>query len=926
MNANNPAEESANRPVVAEDMGLAEQAAFLTSILESSNEYAIVAKDMNGRILAWNAGARQIYGYEPSEVVGKANAFILHDPADVVSGRAQKILDEALQCGRWEGELVRVRKNKSEFNGYVTMTLRRDKAGKPIGYTMVSRDLTEPQRSERHLREFQEYNRGLIESNIDALMITDPMGVITDVNRQMCELTGYGREELINSSVNRYFTDAKRAEDGIRKVLAEDKVTNYELTIRAKDGKETLVSYNATTFKGADGGLRGVFAAARDITVQKILEEKIRKQNGELIETTAFLNNVLGSSIEHSIIAIDLYGNILAWNEGAKRNYGYSQADAVGTLNTRLLHTPEDIESGRVQAMLDTALASGRSEGLFDHRRNDGKIFTASVAVSLRRDSSGQEVGYLFISKDITDQKVLEEQLRRKNEELQEQNRRVQEANRLKSEFLANMSHELRSPLNGIIGFSELMFNGKVGPMADEHKEYLGDILTGARHLLHLINDVLDLAKVESGKVELLAERVNLTNLASEVKDLLSTMADQKKISVDLQVAPGLDHVLLDSGKFKQVLYNYLSNAIKFTPEEGKVQIRFSLRGKEDFLLEVEDNGIGISKQDMNRLFIEFEQLDSGTAKKYGGTGLGLALTKRIVEYQGGKVRVSSREGHGSTFSAILPLSLNTRERRTDDLPSVPPTDRLSVLVVEDDAQDRGWIVNTLTMAGFSVDETATGKDAILKCRERRYDAITLDLILPDLGGWGVLREIRSAGMNVDTPIIAVTVAAQRSAIAAFRIHDLLPKPITKLALLESLERAGLAAGKKVLIVNDDPAIVKMAELAIKNAGWVPLTAMDGESGLTIMGRESPSAVVLDLMMPEMNGYEFLSRMRELPFGREVAVFVWTAKNLTGSELKGLQARVKKIVPIGEGGISPLLEELSCHLKDEPIPLGIAGA
>jgi PAS domain S-box-containing protein len=250
-------------------MGVTEQVTFLNSILESSTEYSIIAKDLDGGILAWNEGARRIYGYEASDVVRKASAFILHDPEDFKSGRAQAFLDEARRTGKWEGELKRVRKNGSQFTAHVTITLRRDPAGNPIGFTMISRDLTEKERIERELRESQEYNRGLIESNIDALMTTDPLGVITDVNRQMCEMSGYGREELIGTPFKRYFTNPKRAEDGIRKVLAEDRVTNYELTIRSRTGKETEVSYNATTFRSADGKLKGVFAAARDITEQK---------------------------------------------------------------------------------------------------------------------------------------------------------------------------------------------------------------------------------------------------------------------------------------------------------------------------------------------------------------------------------------------------------------------------------------------------------------------------------------------------------------------------------------------------------------------------------------------------------------------------------------------------------------------------------
>ena len=259
-------------------MDIAERAAFLNSILEGSTEISIVAKDLDGTIRAWNEGARRLYGYEAVDVVGKASAFILHDPEDVRNGRAQAILDEALAAGKWSGELKRIRKNGQGFTAFVTVTPRLDdETGKPIGFTMISQDLTESQRLLRDLRESQEYNRGLIESNIDALMTTDPLGVISDVNLQMCEMTGMAREQLVGSPFKQYFTDAKRAEDGIRKVLTEDRVTNYELVMQSRTGKSTVVSYNATTFRSTDGKLKGVFAAARDITEQKRLEDDLRQ-------------------------------------------------------------------------------------------------------------------------------------------------------------------------------------------------------------------------------------------------------------------------------------------------------------------------------------------------------------------------------------------------------------------------------------------------------------------------------------------------------------------------------------------------------------------------------------------------------------------------------------------------------------------------
>ena len=248
-------------------------------------------------------------------------------------------------------------------------------------------------------------------------------------------------------------------------------------------------------------------------------------------------------------------------------------------------------------------------------------------------------------------QRIVQEHARN----LEEQTRRVQEANRLKSEFLANMSHELRTPLNAIVGFSELMHDGKVGPVSAQHREYLGDILTSAHHLLQLINDVLDLAKVESGKLEFRPEPVDLPNLLSEVRDILRTLAAKKRIHIETEADPTLTRVVLDPAKLKQVLYNYLSNALKFTPEEGRVTIRLAPEGAEAFRLEVEDTGIGIRPEDQGRLFVEFQQLDASTAKKYPGTGLGLALTKRIVEAQGGRVGVGSTPGQGSVFYAILP-------------------------------------------------------------------------------------------------------------------------------------------------------------------------------------------------------------------------------------------------------------------------------
>src|SRR5438309_2271811 len=255
---------------------------FITNILESSTEYSIIGKDLEGKILLWNEGARRLYGYEPEEVVGKANSSILHTPEDVKAGKPREILEVALNEGKWEGTVTSVRKNGEHFTARMVLTPRRDAEGHVIGFLLISKDISDEIRLTEELQATQLYTRSLIESNIDALMTTDPLGIITDVNQQMETLTGHTREELVGAPFKQYFTDPDRAEDGIRSVLREGRVTDYELTARAKDGLETVVSYNATTFNDQSGNLQGVFAAARDVTERKRFEQTLQEKNIEL--------------------------------------------------------------------------------------------------------------------------------------------------------------------------------------------------------------------------------------------------------------------------------------------------------------------------------------------------------------------------------------------------------------------------------------------------------------------------------------------------------------------------------------------------------------------------------------------------------------------------------------------------------------------
>ncbi|MEJ7601767.1 MAG: response regulator [Kofleriaceae bacterium] len=394
----------------------------------------------------------------------------------------------------------------------------------------------------------------------------------------------------------------------------------------------------------------------------------------------------------------------------------------------------------------------------------------------------------------ITDlrERMRHEEVKRHSAELELQNRRIQEANRLKSEFLANMSHELRTPLNAIIGFAELLHDGQVEPSSPQHKEFLGDILTSGRHLLQLINDVLDLAKVEAGKLEFRPEPINLSRVFAEILAILRTGAAQKQIRLELEVDRTLTGIVLDPSRLKQVAYNYLSNAIKFTPIGGRVIARIRPEGREDLRFEVEDNGTGIAQVDLPRLFSEFQQLDTGANKRHQGTGLGLALTRRLVEAQGGSVGVRSTLGQGTTFHAILPRKAHSVAVAPVSVPRTTTRNGArTVLVVEDDVRDQAQLVQTLAGAGYSVELATTGAEALRHWRERSFDAVTIDLLLPDMNGLDLLAAL-AEGERRDTPIIVVTVVPDTKVVAGFTVHEVLGKPVDRESLLGSLERAGV--------------------------------------------------------------------------------------------------------------------------------------
>lgn len=548
------------------------------------------------------------------------------------------------------------------------------------------------------------------------------------------------------------------------------------------------------------------------------------------------------------------------------------------------------------------------------HVRADGSRFPVVLDAARLPGPPDSKIWAINV-RDLSERK-LAETLRARSIELEAENRRIQEGSRLKSEFLANMSHELRTPLNSIIGFSELLHLGEVGPMSPKQTEFVGDILASGRHLLRLISDVLDLSKVEAGKMEFYPERIELKPLLDEVTGVLHPVARGKSIDIVTTLEPKLGELHLDPARIKQILYNFLSNALKFSPKESRVEVRICAEGTSAFRIEVVDNGPGIAPEDHPRLFVEFEQLHRGRAKTHGGTGLGLALTRRLVEAQGGTVGLESAPGKGSVFWALLP-------RKTSGGGALPQPRRIAgatpdaprVLVVEDDSQDQERIVGMLVGAGFAVDTAATFAQAMQSCERNDYAAITLDLLLPDATGLDVLRAVRHCPRSREVPIIVVSVVTEQVT-NGFLVHDVLTKPLSPDALLCSLERAGVSAPGigPVLVVDDDSSSARLMVETLEQLGFRAVIAGDGHQALESAQKERPSAVVLDLLMPHLDGFGFLDRFRAEPIWSHIPVLVWTVKDVSPAERAELLRRAEAVMLKDGRGTRTLVHTLKDHL------------
>lgn len=671
-----------------------------------------------------------------------------------------------------------------------------------------------------------------------------------------------------------------------------------------KDGRILVMEWTNTPLVGEDGEVIGLMSMGMDITERQRQQEALHQSEQKY--------RTIIESIKEAYYEVDLAGNFIFANNALCEIMGYTHEELIGTNNRDYM----DQETAQtVYQHTNQVYRTGRSarniEWVFITKSGERRY--AEMSISLMTDSKGQPTGFRGLARDITERKMAES-------ELQAAKEAAESANRAKSAFLANMSHELRTPLNAIIGYSEMLIED-----ADEmgYSSIVPDvkkIQAAGSHLLDLINNILDLSKIEAGKMDLFYEAFDIPDMVEGVLATVKPLIAKNNNTLEVEYAPDANRMVADLVKVRQTLLNLLSNAAKFT-ENGTVQLKI-MRGRFDntdwITFRVTDTGIGMSPEQIEHLFREFTQADNSTTRKYGGTGLGLAISRRFCQMMNGDILVESEVGKGTTFIVHLPADVPERQAQQQAREKLETTEiqalagESTILVIDDEPSVRELVARYLTKAGFHVHTASSGAEGLRLAEQIRPNAITLDVLMPEMDGWAVLSALKAHPTLADTPVIMLTITDNRSMGFSLGATDYLTKPIDRARLVELLHKYTLAgpASGSILVVEDHDDTRQMVRRALEKEGWKVAEASDGRVGLAKLKESQPDLILLDLMMPGMDGFQFMTEMRKNIAWQRIPVIVVTAKSLTAADRQHLNGYVERILQKGAYNREALLREV----------------
>ncbi|MBF0317789.1 MAG: PAS domain S-box protein, partial [Nitrospirae bacterium] len=876
--------------------------ARMQSFFDSAQDGIVSISAADRGIILFSKGAERIFGYRADEVLGKNVNILMSEPYQSMHDGFVK---NYLETGTKKAiGLIRTAKARRKDGDIFEIELSVNESMTAAGriFNGIIRDISARIKVEREMQKL--FNA--IEQSAESVVITDRNGRIEYVNPAFERGTGYTRTEALGKTP-RILKSGKQTKVFYKQMwdtILDGSVWHGEIINKRKNGEIYYEDAIITPIKDDKGEITNFVAMKYDVTPRKLAEFDVENKTKELEvrarydKTFAKVLSLFSSTFDQKQALqnmLPLLAEVLpfpcsafyAYDEWRGKlvheaSYGLSGTISAefdineGVVGQAVVNgTAIEIEgSGQFPLVIETGILTIRPktiviQPIFYQKKIVGVLVIASISPLGEHDrafmqSLASNIGISLQNlRQYSDMQELSAQIKARGDEIVQKNLQLEESNRLKSEFLANMSHELRTPLNAIIGFSEVLKDGMLGDLSEEQREYTNDIFTSGQHLLSLINDILDLSKIEAGKMTLDLERVNIPALLENSLSIVKEKALAHGIKLTMDIQPGIGDVCLDSRKAKQIVYNLLSNAVKFTPDKGSVSLTVRVVSHEDrnFVeISVMDTGIGMSEEGMKRLFRPFEQIDGSLSRRYEGTGLGLAMVKRLVELHGGTVTVESEEGKGSCFTVRLPYRQESdvadpvekmfAELRAEDKNNSGKYIKSSytplVLIVEDDPKSVELIRPHLESEGYSTIVVSTAHKGIEIAEREQPDLITLDILLPDMYGWEFLEKVKANKKIAHIPVIILSVVADENKGFSLGASNVLQKPVSRDDLLAVVRRHRESLSQeihrplKVLVVDDDPKAVEIVSSYLKAEGCTVLRAYSGREGIDTARTQLP--------------------------------------------------------------------------------------
>lgn len=877
---------------------------------------AVFITDPSGNITYVNPGFEKVYGYSPSEAIGKNPRII---KSGLLTQENYKVFwENLLNKQTISGEIVN--KNKDGRLVYIEGTnspiLGED--GKILGFLAVHHDITERKQAENVLR----LQGTALDTAANAVVLTDTSGKITWINPAFTKQTGYTFEEAVGQTPRLFKSGVHDQQfySHLWNTILSGEAWHGEVTNRHKNGELFVVEQTITPVQNAQGEITNFASIWLDITERKRQEQALVRRNeylsataeiGQLVTSTLDMPTLLSRTVN---LVRDRFGfyhaGIFVTEETGFRAVLQAATGDAGAEMLRQKHSlqvgsksivGEVTEQGRAVVVNDTVssqqhkfnplLPETRAEAAIPLRVGARVIGALDIQSTTPNAFSEDDIAVL---QTLADQVAIAIDNARSYELSMQAVKEMREADKLKSQFLANMSHELRTPLNSIIGFSRVILKGIDGPVTDLQQQDLLAIHNSGQHLLGLINDILDLSRIEAGKMELTFDEVNLSELITSVMSTAAGLVKDKSITLHRDLPADLPTVRADAMRIRQVLLNLLSNAAKFT-DEGAITVHASVadnsKGHPEITVRVTDTGSGISLEDQKKLFQPFSQVDASPTRKSGGSGLGLSISNHLVQMHGGRIGVDSEAGKGSTFYFTLPAFRGKPE-------NTAPQNARVILAIDDDPQVISLYERYLQPQGYQVVPLSDPSRAVDRVRQLKPFAVTLDIMMPGYDGWHVLNDLKSNAETRNVPVIVCSIVEEQEKGFSLGAADYLVKPILEDDLLNALDLLNSDGNlREILIVDDDPNDLRLIGQMLSGHGrYHPILAEGGHRGWEAIQIRAPHAVILDLFMPEMDGFTLLEKMRSDSSLRDIPVIVVSGGDLTTDQQKQLHEFGKRMI------------------------------